>query len=137
MRAIANRIAGVAVAAALLSLGGVAAADDEACREWSAEHAEWKSDVMRRYLGGAPQPAVDEAVFEMLQLEAYLTACDIPVERARCDMVGWRLADRVPDEYASAVLESVLQPGGFDVELRELLADALPPELAAVAESRP
>ena len=111
---------GAVVAAAVLALSGVASADSASCREWSAEHVQWKTEVMRRFLGGAPQRAVDEAVFEMLQREAYLTACDIPVEVARCEMVGWRLGERPADEYASAVLESVLDQAGFEVELREL-----------------
>jgi hypothetical protein len=124
MHRIGNQIsicvwAGVAVAA-VLALSGVASADSASCREWRAEHVQWKTEVMRRFLGGAPQRAVDEAMFEMLQREAYLTACDIPVEVARCEMVGWRLGERPADEYASAVLESVLDQAGFEVEVREL-----------------
>ncbi len=115
---------GVAVAAAL-AFSGVASADSAACREWRAEHVQWKTEVMRRFLGGAPQRALDEALFEMLQREAYLTACDIPVEVARCEMVGWRLDDRAADDYASAVLESVLDQAGFEVEVRELFEHEL------------
>ena len=124
MHQIANRNSmwswGAVAAVAVLALSGVASADSSACREWRAEHIQWKTEVIRRFLGGAPQRVLDEALFEMLQREAYLTACDIPVGVARCEMVGWRLGDRAPDEYASAVLESVLDQAGFEVEVREL-----------------
>ena len=128
------RVWGGVAAAVVLALSGVASADSASCREWRAEHVQWKTEVMRRFLGGAPQRAVDEAVFEMLQREAYLTACDTPVEVARCEMVGWRLGDRPADEYASAVLESVLDQAGFEVEVRELFELELPdPRTAADA----
>jgi hypothetical protein len=77
---------------------------------------------MQRYLRGAPQRELDEAVFEILQREAYLTSCDTSARSARGAMVGWRLVGRRPDEFASAVLESVLERSGFDVSLRSRLS---------------
>jgi hypothetical protein len=76
--------------------------------------------VVRLYLGGAPQRELDTALFEMFQREAYLTSCDTSVQAGRGDMVGWRLVGRPPEDYGSAVLESVLERAGFDVGLRSL-----------------
>ena len=39
--------------------------------------------MVKRYLGRAPQRELDEAVFELLQREAYLTSCDQSVRAAR------------------------------------------------------
>ncbi len=94
-----------------------AAADPEACREWRAEHTRWRTEAVRRFLLGAPQSSQDEAVFELLQREAYLTSCPVSVGDGRERLVGWRLVDRAPDEYATAVVESVLAQGGFDLTL--------------------
>jgi hypothetical protein len=84
------------------------------------EPRDWKTEVVRRYLHGAPQREVDDAIFEMLQREAYLTSCDVSVAAARGELVGWRLVGRMPEEYGSAVLESVLERAGFDLGLRSL-----------------
>jgi len=113
---------GVGGAALMMSLlvGVSAHADDESCREWRGEHRAWKTEGLRRYLRGAPQRELDEAVFEVLQREAYLTSCDISVEGGRDELVGWRLVDRLPEEYGSAVVESVLERAGFELELRSL-----------------
>lgn len=121
---IAGAACGAALAAALLS-GGAAQAGSDSCREWRSEHCTWKAESMRRYLTGAPQRELDAAIFEMLQREAYLTSCDISVQGSRGVLVGWRLVGRSPDEYGSAVLESVLERAGFDVGLREQLGDAV------------
>jgi hypothetical protein len=121
-------MAGAACAAALAAamLAGVAAqAGSDSCREWRLEHCTWKAESMRRYLTGAPQRELDAAIFEMLQREAYLTSCDISVQGSRGVLVGWRLVGRSPDEYGSAVVESVLERAGFDVGLREQLGDAV------------
>lgn len=107
--------------------GSVAQADSASCREWRHEHREWKTDVLRRYLTGAPQSAVDAAVFELLQREAWLTSCDVSVRVGRDELVGWRLANKVPDEYGNAVVESVLDRAGFAVGLHELFIDVEPP----------
>jgi hypothetical protein len=56
----------------------------------------------------------------VLQREAYLTSCDISVDGGRDELVGWRLVDRLPEEYGSAVVESVLERAGFQIELRTL-----------------
>jgi hypothetical protein len=123
----AKRVAGACGAglAAALLLGGAAQAGSDSCREWRLEHCTWKAESMRRYLTGAPQRELDAAIFEMLQREAYLTSCDISVEGSRGVLVGWRLVGRSPDEYGSAVVESVLERAGFDVGLREQLGDEL------------
>jgi hypothetical protein len=113
-------VAGAALALGVLVSAGAGA--DDPCREWRLEHRDWKSRALQRYLLGAPQRAVDEAVFELLQREAYLTSCDVPVQGARDALVGWRLVDRLPEDYGSAVVESVLEGAGFDVGLRDLLA---------------
>jgi hypothetical protein len=131
MEGIARGFGALVVAVALAGGAGTAWADSPSCREWRGEHLEWKAEVVHRYLGGAPQRAVDEAVFEMLQREAYLTACEIPVEMARWEMVGWRLSGRAPDEFGTAVLESVLDQAGFDVGLRAMFAKELPAATAA------
>ena len=86
--------------------------------------------MLRRYLRGAPEREVDAAVFELLQREAYLTSCEVSVEGGRDKLVGWRLVGRTPDEYGSAVAESVLERAGFDLSLRSLFEPA-PSALAA------
>ncbi|MDJ0868234.1 MAG: hypothetical protein QNK03_19160 [Myxococcota bacterium] len=99
----------------------VAGADEpDSCREWTAEHREWTAEVVRRYLGPASQEQVDEAVFELLQREAWLTSCEQTVRRARVAQVGWRLVDREPDEYAGVVIEALLERAGFDLTLTRL-----------------
>jgi hypothetical protein len=127
-------VAGVASILAVLVAGGADA--DDPCREWRLEHRDWKARALQRYLLGAPQRAVDEAVFELLQREAYLTSCDVPVQGARDALVGWRLVGRLPEDYGSAVVESVLEGAGFDVGLRDLLAPT-PAPVAAAPELRP
>jgi hypothetical protein len=113
---------GAAAAALVTSLlaGVPARADNDSCREWRGEHRAWKTEGLRRYLRGAPQRELDSALFEVLQREAYLTSCDISVDGGRDELVGWRLVDRLPEEYGSAVVESVLERAGFELELREL-----------------
>jgi len=123
-RRVAGAVCGAGLAASLLA-GGAAQAGSDSCREWRLEHCTWKAESMRRYLTGAPQRELDAAIFEMLQREAYLTSCDISVEGSRGVLVGWRLVGRSPDEYGSAVVESVLERAGFDVGLRDQLGDAL------------
>ena len=103
-----------------LLLGVSAQADIDSCRDWRGEHRYWKTQGLRRYLHDAPQRELDEAVFEVLQREAYLTSCELSVEGGRDDLVGWRLVDKLPEEYGSAVVESVLERAGFELELRKL-----------------
>ena len=113
-----------AAGAVILAAFGAQAGGDS-CREWHKEHCEWKARAMQRYLRGAPQRELDAAVFEILQREAYLTSCDVSARVSRSEMVGWRLVARTPDEYGSAVLESVLERSGFDVDLRSRLSSAI------------
>ena len=103
-----------------------ALAEGDSCREWEEEHCRWKAETVRRYLTGASPRELDEALFELLQREAYLTACEVPVERGRSTLVGWRLVGRAPDEYGSAVLESLLEKSRLEVGLGTLFDDAPP-----------
>ena len=119
-----------------LWIAGDAGADTESCREWRGEHRGGEIEVVRRYLRGAPQPAVDAAVFELLQREAWLTSCDVPVRVGREELVGWRLPGRVPDEYAAAVVSSVLERAGYDVSLRETFAQSEPSPARMAASDR-
>ena len=125
----AMRGAGAVLAASLVLASSAAAAEDS-CREWRLEHRSWKTEALRRYLRGAPEREVDAAVFELLQREAYLTSCEISVEGGRDELVGWRLVGRTPEEYGSAVAESVLGRAGFDLSLRSLF-EAVPSAVAA------
>jgi hypothetical protein len=129
----AGRVAPVVVAALLAA--GAAAADDS-CREWSDEHRRWTVQALRGYLTGAAQREMDEALFEVLQREAYLTSCDLAVSTARDELVGWRLVGRVPDEYGSAVAESVLDRAGFDLTLQSLFQRPAPTAERRDAEPR-
>jgi hypothetical protein len=97
----------------------------ETCREWLREHDEWKARALGRVLAGAPARAVDEAVFELVQREAYLTSCPARVDAQRPRMIGWRLVGRSPDAYADAVVESVLEEAGFTLDLRSRFAPLL------------
>ena len=115
--------AGLAVAAP--------ASANSSCREWRVEHRNWKAEVVRRYLDGSTSKALDTAVFETLQREAYLTSCNLPVGSARESFVGWRLVGLSPDEYGRAVVESLLSEAGLELEVRgwfgALLSQAPPP----------
>ncbi len=134
-RARRTRGIGGAMLAASLLFGGSAAADPESCREWRAEHTRWKTRALKLYLRGAPQTELDAAVFEVRQREAYLTSCEVSVRHGRDDLVGWRLVDRLPDEYGSAVAESVLERAGFDLELDEIFS-APPTRMNKVARRK-
>jgi hypothetical protein len=118
------------LALALAFSAAPALAGSDSCREWEEEHDRWKAETVRRYLTGASPRELDEALFELLQREAYLTSCEVPVDRGRATQVGWRLVGRTPDEYASAVLESLLARSGLDVGLNGLFDEAAPPPLA-------
>jgi hypothetical protein len=106
------------IVALVVGLAGSAQAGSETCRDWLREHADWKSKVLGRYLADAPRRVIDEAVFELMQREAYLTSCPTKVRALRPHMVGWRLVDRDVDGYAAAVIESILEEGGLDLDLR-------------------
>lgn len=110
-----------ALVASILCLGlgaGVARAQSETCREWTREHEQWKARVLALALLEAPQREIDGAVFELVQREAFLTSCPARVDAQRPHMVGWRLVGLSPDEYARAVIESVLEESGFDLDMR-------------------
>jgi hypothetical protein len=100
-----------------------ATAEPDSCREWRQEHGRWKAETVRRYLTGASQTSLDEALFEVLQREAFLTSCEMPMDRARATLIGWRLVGRTPDEFADAVLEAVLARSGLDPELSSVFPD--------------
>ena len=124
----------VAVWIAIVCTGGAAGAVTETCREWQDEHEGWKARVLGLALADAPQRAIDEAVFELVQREAYLTSCPAPVEVQRAERIGWRLVGRAPDDYGSAVAESVLEQAGFPVDLRGLFDAATWPDRTRMAE---
>jgi len=132
MKWIGRGVGGAALVMSLL-LGVTAQADNDSCREWRGEHRSWKTEALRRYLHGAPQRELDEAVFEVLQREAYLTSCDVSVEGGRDELVGWRLVGRMPEDFGSAVAESVLARAGFELDLRELFEN--PPRKVASRRS--
>ena len=119
------RMRALFAAACTLLLAGGAGAASETCREWTREHEHWKARVVGLALVAAPQREIDAAVFEMMQREAYLTSCPARVDAQRPHLVGWRLVDLSPDEYARAVLESVLEESGFDLDLRRRFAPLL------------
>ena len=104
-------------------------------REWRQDHFAWKAEALRRYLNGASPREVEAAVFEVLQREAYLTSCEISVRNGRDELVGWRLMDRIPEEYGSVVVESVLERAGFDLGLESIFS--APRERVAQAPVRP
>lgn len=119
MRRIGRGVGGAVLALSVLLLTTASSqAAPDSCREWRAEHRRWKTEALRRYLRGAPQPELDAAVFEVLQREAYLTSCEISVDGGRQELVGWRLVGRMPEEYGSAVAESVLERAGFTMDMR-------------------
>lgn len=114
---------------AVLLLGLLAAAPagaaTETCREWTREHASWKARVVGLALSRASQREIDGALFELVQREAYLTSCPARVDAQRPHQVGWRLVGLSADEYAGAVIESVLEEGGFDLDMRRRFAPVL------------
>ena len=128
--------AGGAVMVSGLIGSGVASASVDTCREWRAEHRRWKTEALTRVLLGAPQRDADAAIFELLQREAYLTSCEISLEGGRDELVGWRLVGRPPEEYGSAVAESLLERAGFDLDLKPLFLPE-PPVAAPRPRSRP
>jgi hypothetical protein len=89
----------------------------DTCREWWREHESWKARVVALYLGDGSQQELDAAMFEVIQLEAYLTACEGPLPGLRARLVANRTIDRPVDEYAAAVAESLLEQAGFDLSL--------------------
>ena len=117
-----------------------APATADSCREWRAEHHHWKTEVVRRYLDGSPNKAIDTAVFELLQREAYLTSCNLPLARARGTFVGWRLVNLGPDEYPRAVVESLLEESGLGLDVRSwfgpMLSQAPAPTIEYLTEEQ-
>jgi hypothetical protein len=98
-----------------------AGAASDACREWWGEHRTWKAEVVHRHLAGAGQRELDEAVFELLQREAWLTSCERSARQGRARLVGWKLIGRLPEDYSAAVVEVLLEQGGFDLSLRSVV----------------
>jgi sugar/nucleoside kinase (ribokinase family) len=126
VRSLTGAAIALVLAASLLGADAAFAANDS-CREWLKEHCRWKAETMRLYLRGEPQREIDAAIFEMLQREAYLTSCEVTVQGSRDAMVGWRLVGRMPDDYAGAVLEAVLERAGFDMDLSSVTPEAFEP----------
>ena len=120
MRRTIRRSAVLALSAGLLVGSATSSAAADPCREWFDEHLEWKARVVHLYLNDATQRELDSSVFELVQREAYLTSCPGSVAAQRDQMVGWRFVERDGDEYPVAVVESLLELGGFDKNLRHL-----------------
>jgi len=122
---------------AALAVAGAAQADS--CREWTQEHWALKAEVVKLYLSPASQEALDAAVFELLQREAYMTSCDARARVGRAHQVGWRMLDRSADEYAAVVVEALLADAGLDLALADLFQGrqlyASPAPLAARGSS--
>ena len=106
-----------AICMGLLAISATRARADNSCREWTQEHWQIKSQIVRLYLSKAPQDALDAAVFELLQREAYMTSCDAREVVARSHQLGWRMLDRDADEYGAIVIESLLVEAGLDLTL--------------------
>ncbi len=124
-----TRVWGLFILAVALSFAVPATADS--CRDWTREHQAMKAKAIRLYLQGAPSGELDALLFDLLQHEAYLTSCNIPARVARCQMIGWRLADRPTADFARAPLESVLEDAGFPVDMRDWFDVDREPEVAA------
>jgi len=124
--------------ALLLSLSASASsASADSCRGWQVEQREAGERVLGLYLSGAPDRQLDLAMFELLQKEAYLTACPLSVEFARSYLVGWRLVGRPRSDFASAVVDSLLGRAGYDVELAGLLGSSEVLAIRAPAKPQP
>jgi hypothetical protein len=104
-------------AVAWVCLVASASQASDTCREWWREHENWKARVVALYLGDASQQELDAAMFEVVQLEAYLTACEGPLPAHRARLVSNRTIGRPVDEYAATVPESLLEQAGFDLSL--------------------
>lgn len=115
---VTRRIIGLCLGATVWLAAGSASADS--CREWKQEHWALKADVVRLYLSPASQDALDAAVFELLQREAYMTSCDARAQVDRAHQVGWRMLDRSPDEFAAIVVEALLADAGMDLSFANL-----------------
>ena len=116
---------GGALCCAALGAGAAASAAgpgvSPACREWRSEHHHWSARALGRILVAAPQASVDAALLEVLQRETYLTSCPVSVAGARFELIGWRLVGRTPDAFAGALIESVLERAGIELDLRRRL----------------
>lgn len=113
---------GTLVGVAALGFSSMAQADS--CDDWRDEHADWKAKALAMRLRNAPQPETDRVMFEMLQREAYLSSCDLPSAVVRGDLVGWRLVERDRLDLSDAVLDSVLERAGFELDLATRIANA-------------
>jgi hypothetical protein len=127
----AGRLGALITAAAVLFAASASAGHSDACREWRAEHSELKGRAAGLVLSGAPQAKIDGVVFELLQREAYMSACRTSVARGRGEMVGWRLIGRPAASFGTAVLESILEQSGFDLSLASLGGRPRSPALTA------
>ena len=66
---------------------------------------------------------LDEAMYEVLQREVFLSACMVSTAKRRAEHIGWRLVGRLPSEYAQVVIESMLEEAGFAPNLGDLVHD--------------
>jgi len=121
---IPTAVLGAAAAALLVSSPITARAEDDICKTWVKEHCMKKADYIRLYLdSSASMAALDRNLYEMLQLESYLLSCNMPEQRLRRSLVGWRLTGKSPDEYGQAVLASAYAEAGLELHPRHVLGD--------------
>lgn len=118
-----RRLAALAAAGLATGVAAAASAASDPCRDWEDEHTDYKARVVHGYLTSAPQGQLDADVFELIQREAYLTSCPDSVAAERSHRVGWRLVGLGTDGYAGAVVDSVLEQGGFALDLRPLFGE--------------
>jgi hypothetical protein len=113
----------IAAGLVLVALGwvGQPSLASETCREWWREHQNWKAKALAFYLSDASQRELDAAMFEVVQLEAYLTVCEGAPPGKRARLVSQRTVGRPVDEYAATVAESLLEQAGLDLSLESVL----------------
>ncbi|MEE8312638.1 MAG: hypothetical protein V3R77_10280 [Candidatus Binatia bacterium] len=101
-----------------------ARAEDDICKTWVREHCMAKADYIRSYLDpSVPAEALDRRLYEMLQLESYLLSCNIPEQRLRRSLVGWRLIGKSPDSFGREVFASAYAEAGLELSPRSVFGE--------------
>lgn len=98
-----------------------AAAEDDICKTWVREHCMAKAEYIRLYLDpSVSAEKLDRRLYDMLQLESYLLSCNLPEQRRRRSLVGWRLIDKSADSFGQAVLASAYAEAGLELHPRSV-----------------
>lgn len=101
-----------------------ARAEDDICKTWVREHCMAKADYIRLYLDpSVSAAALDRRLYELLQLESYLLSCDIPEQRLRRSLVGWRLIGKPADSFGGEVFASAYAEAGLQLNPRSVFGD--------------